>query len=104
MGERRTASLRLAHLRPSTSCWLMMMSKDVDARHEAGQDRPLGATNSLCSRYLLPRLRPARRAVAHQAIEVHPDVGGFRGRVGERDGAGERHAGLVVAAKLHQER
>ena len=27
---------------------------------------------------LLPRLRPARRAVAHQAVEMHPDVGGFR--------------------------
>jgi hypothetical protein len=34
---------------------------------------------------------------------MHPDVGGFRGGVGERDGAVECHAGFVVAAKLHQE-
>src|ERR1700686_767490 len=51
-----------------------------------------------------PRLGPARRAVAHQAVEVHPDMGGFGGSIGERDGAVERDAGLVIAAKLHQER
>ena len=35
---------------------------------------------------------------------MHPDMGGFGGSVGERDGAVERHAGLVIAAELHQER
>src|SRR3981189_222530 len=70
----------------------------------AGHDELWRQPTPSGSRYLLPRLRPARRAVAHQAIEVHPDVGGFGGSVGERDGAVERHAGLVVAAKLHQER
>src|ERR1700675_3212212 len=45
-----------------------------------------------------------RLAVAHQAVEMHPDVGGFGGSVGERDGAVERDPSLVVAAQLHQER
>src|SRR3979409_58856 len=52
----------------------------------------------------LLRLRPARRAVAHQAVEMHPDMGGFGRGIGERDGAVERDTSLVVAAKLHQER
>ena len=52
---------------------------------------------------LLPCFRVARRAVAQQAIEMHADVGGFCRRVGERDGAVERDAGLVIAAELHQE-
>src|SRR6478672_10123293 len=60
--------------------------------------------NASPARYLLPRLHPARLAVAHQAVEMNPDMGGLGGSVGERDGAVERHAGLVVAAKLHQER
>jgi hypothetical protein len=28
----------------------------------------------------------ARCALLDEAIEVHPDVGGFRGRIGKRDG------------------
>jgi hypothetical protein len=53
---------------------------------------------------LLPRFRTTRLAVAHQAIEMQPDVGGFRRGIGERDGAVEGDAGLIVAAELHQER
>src|SRR5713226_10405960 len=45
----------------------------------------------------------ARLAVAHQAVEMHPDVGGFGGSAGERDSAVECHAGFVIAAELHQE-
>ncbi len=51
-----------------------------------------------------PAFALARCAVAHEAVEVHADVGGFGGRIGERDGAVERDAGLFVAAELHQER
>src|ERR1700688_135435 len=52
----------------------------------------------------LLRLRAVWCAVAHQAVEMHADVGGFGGRVGERDGAVESDARLLVAAKLHQDR
>src|SRR6202790_4235647 len=47
--------------------------------------------------------KAARLAAEHQGVEIHPDVGGFRGGVGERDGAVECHAGFVIAAELHQE-
>src|ERR1700687_1957572 len=82
---RRTASLPLASARPSTSCWLMM-SKEVDTRHNgpvlgpakptpsAGHDQPGGQPTPSGSQNSLPRLHPARLAVAHQAVEVHPDV------------------------------
>src|ERR1700716_1734190 len=46
----------------------------------------------------------ARLAVAHQAVEVHADVGSFGGSIGKRDGSVERHPGLVIAAELHQKR
>src|SRR5213078_2873596 len=49
-------------------------------------------------------LRAARRAVTHQTIEMHPNVRGFGGRIGERDGAVERHVGFLAAAELHKER
>jgi len=45
-----------------------------------------------------------RLAVADQPVEMHPDVSGFGRGIGERDGAVERHASLLIAAKLHQER
>lgn len=35
---------------------------------------------------------------------MHADMGGFRRGIGERDGAVEGDARLVVAAELHQER
>ena len=50
-----------------------------------------------------PRIR-ARLAVAHQAVEMHADVSGFRRRIGQRDGAIECDPRLVIAAELHQER
>jgi hypothetical protein len=56
-----------------------------------------GMTVRMCW-VLLPRLHPARLVVAHQAIEMQPDVGGFRRGIGERDGAVEGDAGLIVAA------
>ncbi len=49
----------------------------------------------------LLRLHIARLAVAHQAVDVHADVGGFGGGVGERDGAVEGDVRFVVAAELH---
>ena len=52
----------------------------------------------------LLRLRAVWRAVAHQAVEMHADVGGFGRGVGQRNGAVEGDSRLVVAAKLHQER
>src|SRR4029078_2990559 len=52
---------------------------------------------------LLPRLRAARGAVAHQAVEMHADMGGFGRGIGERDGAVEGDAGFLVASELHQE-
>src|SRR5258708_28533172 len=58
---------------------------------------PRGMINS--GRSLSRRLRCA---VADQAVEMHPDVGGFRRGIGERDGAVEGDAGLVIAAELHQ--
>src|ERR1700721_2585674 len=50
---------------------------------------------------LLHRLHALRPAVAHQAVEMHADVGGFRRGVGECDGAVEGLTRLVVAAELH---
>src|SRR5262245_59577742 len=52
---------------------------------------------------LLPGFLASWLAVALQAVEVHADVGGFGGSVGERNGAVEGGAGFVVAAELHQE-
>src|SRR5262245_66512851 len=52
---------------------------------------------------LFRRLCSSRLAVAHQAIEMHADVGGFGRGVGQRNGAIEGDPRLVVAAKLHQE-
>src|SRR5687767_14961825 len=54
-------------------------------------------------RDLLPRFFAEGLAVALQAVEVHADVGGFGRGVCERNRAVEGGAGLVVAAKLHQE-
>src|SRR5882724_303095 len=74
--------------------WVPALRRTAEvARHRVRDTMPL-----------LPRLRPTRLAVAHQPIEMHPYMGGFRGGVGERDGAIERHAGLLVTAELHQER
>src|ERR1700761_3091556 len=52
---------------------------------------------------LLARLGIRRLTIPHQAIQMHADMGGFGGCVGERDRAVKGDAGFVVAAKLHQE-
>src|SRR6266700_2321067 len=44
------------------------------------------------------------RAVAHQPIEMHPNVSGFRGRISERDGPAEGETGLLGTTELHQQR
>src|SRR5262249_45768428 len=45
-----------------------------------------------------------RGAVLDQAVKVHADVGGLGGGIGERNGAIEGDARLLVAAELHQQR
>src|SRR5215471_6610627 len=52
---------------------------------------------------LFRRLCSSRLTVAHQAIEMHADVGGFGRGVGQRNGTVEGDARLIVAAELHQE-
>ena len=76
-----------------------MMHGDACLKDERGERDPTAG------RIIFLKFWPlARLAVAHQAVEMHADMGGFRRGVGERDGAVEGDAGLVVAAELHQER